>query len=114
MGDVLAAADLVVARAGATSIAELTVLGKPSVLIPYPYATDDHQTTNAQALVDLGGARLIKDSQLDNNSSLFADTLLELTSNEQSRATMAVHAATLGKPDAAIKLADAIVKCIRA
>jgi UDP-N-acetylglucosamine--N-acetylmuramyl-(pentapeptide) pyrophosphoryl-undecaprenol N-acetylglucosamine transferase len=119
MGDVLAASDLVVARAGATSIAELTALGKASVLVPYPYATDDHQTTNAQALVDLGGARLISDSQLTVNASgtdeakasLFADTLLELMSNEELRATMAAASAALAKPDAAARLADATLRC---
>ena len=52
----LAAADLVVARAGATTVAEIAVLGLPSVLVPLPIATDDHQTANARGLVDLGAA----------------------------------------------------------
>ena len=131
MGDVMDSADLVVARAGATSIAELTVLGKPSVLIPYPYATDDHQTTNAQALVDLGGARLIADKQLqpknqaiedqsadytsgtnEDNPSVFVETLLELTGNAQMLAAMAKHALDMGKPNAAEALADAIVNLL--
>jgi len=130
MGDIMKGADLVVARAGATSIAELTVLGKPSVLIPYPYATDDHQTTNAQALVNLGGARLIADKQLlegydpeaegvdytsgtnGENDSVFTSTLLELTGDAQLRAVMAAHAVELGKPDAAKRLADAIVELV--
>ncbi|MCL2537496.1 MAG: UDP-N-acetylglucosamine--N-acetylmuramyl-(pentapeptide) pyrophosphoryl-undecaprenol N-acetylglucosamine transferase, partial [Coriobacteriia bacterium] len=126
MGDVIAASDLVVARAGATSIAELTVLGKPSVLIPYPYATDDHQTTNASALVDLGGARLITDAQikqwLDNDLSetrsvetfVFAATLVKLMGDEQLRMNMAERAKTLGKADAAKKLADALQKVVAA
>jgi len=137
MGDALAAADLVVARAGATSIAELTVLGKPSVLVPYPFATDDHQTTNAQALVDLGGARVIADSQLTGelpghapsqpgqpltvdtgnasgtesvDDTIFATTLLELLSDENLRREMAVQSSALGQPDAAAHLADELIK----
>ena len=112
MGDSLAAADLVVARAGATSIAELTVLGKPSILIPYPYATDDHQTTNAEALSTLGGARVIANNHLDTKSkysSVFADTLLELMGNDDLLAQMAVQSATLGKAAAAQTLADELM-----
>ncbi|MCL2680580.1 MAG: undecaprenyldiphospho-muramoylpentapeptide beta-N-acetylglucosaminyltransferase [Coriobacteriia bacterium] len=107
MGDVLAASDLVVARAGATSIAELTALGKPSVLVPYPFATDDHQTLNAKALLALGGARLVKNDQLQ--LPLFADTVVELLADDALRGTMAQQAATLGKPDAAAKLADKVM-----
>jgi len=122
MGDVLAASDLVVSRAGATSIAELTVLGKPSMLVPYPYATDDHQRSNAAALVALGGARLIADDELlkagvgytlgtdCSDSFLYLDTLLELTGDEELLKTMAVQSAALGKSDAAVDLAEAVVK----
>ena len=112
IGDVLAAADLVVSRAGATSIAELTVLGKASVLVPYPYATDDHQSTNALSLATLGAARLIEDKYLGTMSqefSLFADTLLELMSDDELRADMARHSASLGKVDAAKVLADEVM-----
>ena len=63
MGDAIAAADLVVSRAGATTIAELTALGAPAVVVPYPYATDDHQTRNAEALVTHGAAVLIPDAE---------------------------------------------------
>ncbi len=61
----LAAADLVVARAGATTVAELAVLGLPSILVPLPIATADHQTANARGLVELGAARLVPDAELD-------------------------------------------------
>ena len=60
-----AAADIVVARAGASTIAELSAAGKPALLVPYPHATADHQTLNAEALVRTGSARLIKDDDLD-------------------------------------------------
>ena len=54
MGDMLAAADLVLSRSGASSVAEIAALAVPSVLVPYPHATADHQTTNARYLVDAG------------------------------------------------------------
>jgi undecaprenyldiphospho-muramoylpentapeptide beta-N-acetylglucosaminyltransferase len=65
MPTTLAAADLVVSRAGATTVAELAVLGLPSILVPLPIATADHQTANARHLVDLGAARLVPDAELD-------------------------------------------------
>ena len=99
MGAALAAADLVVARAGATSIAEITVLGRPAVLVPYPYATDDHQTKNALAMVGAGAAILIADSELD--GLRFRDTLLALLGDAERRATMAAASKALGHPNAA-------------
>jgi hypothetical protein len=69
MASAYAAADVVVCRAGATSIAELTVLGLPSVLIPYPYATADHQRENAEALARAGGAAVIEDEDLDGRTA---------------------------------------------
>lgn len=64
MAEVLAAADLVVSRAGATSIAEFTALGLPAILIPSPYVTNDHQTKNAQSLVKSGAVEMISDQEL--------------------------------------------------
>ncbi len=64
MHEALAVADLVVGRAGAATLAELTVLGLPSILIPYPYAAENHQEHNARALADRGAAVLIRDSEL--------------------------------------------------
>jgi UDP-N-acetylglucosamine--N-acetylmuramyl-(pentapeptide) pyrophosphoryl-undecaprenol N-acetylglucosamine transferase len=69
MGDAYAAADVVLCRSGATSIAELTVLGLPSVLVPYPHATGDHQRHNAEALERIGAARVIADEALDGERS---------------------------------------------
>jgi UDP-N-acetylglucosamine--N-acetylmuramyl-(pentapeptide) pyrophosphoryl-undecaprenol N-acetylglucosamine transferase len=99
MGLALAAADLVVARAGATSIAEITALGLPAVLVPYPYATDDHQTKNARACVDSGAAVLIADAELDEER--FGDELAALLGDPGRRATMAAASRALGRPDAA-------------
>lgn len=64
MGRAYGRADLVVCRAGATTLAELTALGKPSILVPYPYAADDHQRANAEVLVDAKAAEMILDAEL--------------------------------------------------
>lgn len=98
MGDAIAAADLVVARAGATSIAEITAIGKASVLVPYPYATDDHQTLNARAIADTGGALVFADADIDDTA--FADAIVDLLSDGPRREKMAAAAAALGRRDA--------------
>jgi UDP-N-acetylglucosamine--N-acetylmuramyl-(pentapeptide) pyrophosphoryl-undecaprenol N-acetylglucosamine transferase len=103
MGSALAASDLVVARAGATSIAEITALGLPAVLVPYPYATDDHQTTNARAMVEHGAGVLVADAELDDER--FGDIVAELISDRERRATMAAASRALGRPDAADRVA---------
>ena len=104
MGSALAASDLVVARAGATSIAEMTALGLPAVLVPYPFATDDHQTKNAATMVAHGAAELVSDSQLDEER--FGDIVVGLLSDPEHRATMAAASRALGRPDAATRVAD--------
>jgi len=104
MGSALAASDLVVARAGATSIAEITALGIPAVLVPYPYATDDHQTKNAGAVVAHGGAELVADDEL--GQERFGDVVLSLLCDADRRANMATASRALGRPDAAQRVAD--------
>ncbi len=103
MGSAMAAADLVLSRAGATSLAEITALGRPALLVPYPHATDDHQTTNAAALVEAGAAEVVADAELD--SPRFGDTLLRLLSGAGSRATMAAASQRLACLDAAARVA---------
>jgi UDP-N-acetylglucosamine--N-acetylmuramyl-(pentapeptide) pyrophosphoryl-undecaprenol N-acetylglucosamine transferase len=104
MGDAIAASDVVVARAGATSIAELTVVGRPAVLIPYPYATEDHQTRNARAVAEAGAAVVIADETVDGHT--LAGAVLGLVSDPGRRERMAAAARTLGRPDAAARVAD--------
>lgn len=99
MGMALAAADLVVARAGATSIAEITALGRPSVLVPYPHATDDHQTKNARAVEAAGGALVVADAALD--APAYGEAVLGLLADAAKRETMGRAAAELGRPQAA-------------
>ena len=106
MGEALAAADLVVSRAGASSIAEIAALAVPSVLVPYPLATGDHQTTNAHYLVDAGAADLFADDAIDGDE--FADDLLDLVGDAERRERMRACARGLGQDQAAVKLADMV------
>lgn len=106
MGDVLAAADFVLSRAGASSIAEIAALAVPALLVPYPFATADHQTTNARYLVDAGAAELCPDAEIDGQP--FADALLELARDAGLRARMREAARGLGQDRAAQALADAL------
>lgn len=96
---VLAKADLVVARAGATSLAELTVMGKPMVLVPYPQAADNHQEINADWLVKGGAAVKCLEGQI--TALEFAELIIELVENLAKRQEMAAMASRLGEPEAA-------------
>lgn len=98
MGAAYAAADLVISRAGATTIAELAALGKPAILVPYPYAADDHQRANAESLVRVGAARMVLDAEATGDR-LAAEvrTLVPAA----VRAAMAGHIRALARPDAA-------------
>lgn len=111
MPTALAAADVVLARAGATTVAELAVLGLPSVLVPLPIATADHQTANARGLVDLDAACLVPDAELDVDR-LVAE-LDPLVTDGARREAMGVAALGLGRPDAADRVADLVVEHAR-
>lgn len=111
MGAAIAAADLIVARAGATSIAEITAIGRAAILVPYPYATDDHQTLNARDVAQAGGALVVSDRDLD--TPQFGDALLGLLDDVPGREKMAAASAELGVPDAAENLARLITGCAR-
>lgn len=106
MGEALAAADLVLSRAGASSIAEIAALAVPSLLVPYPHATADHQTTNARFLVDAGAASIVTDAQL--GTAAFSDELLGLIDRPERRAEMRERARGLGQTRAAAALADQV------
>ncbi|WP_076791206.1 undecaprenyldiphospho-muramoylpentapeptide beta-N-acetylglucosaminyltransferase [Chlorobium sp. KB01] len=107
MGAAYSVADLVVCRAGASSIAELTNLGKPSVLVPYPYATGDHQRHNARALVKDGAAMVIEDDHLGDSDAI--KKILELLHNPGKLKSMGAESVKLGYPDAARQLALRII-----
>lgn len=102
-------ADLVVCRSGASTIAELTVCGRPAILVPFPYAVDDHQTANAQVLEASGGAIHVP------QNALSPDTLIgtiESLGPERLR-RMAVASKTEGKPEAVARIADALKEVAR-
>lgn len=102
--------DLVVGRAGATSIAEQTALGKPMVLIPSPYVTNDHQTKNAQSLVDANAADMVTEKELT-GATLFT-SINQIMSDDNLRHSMADNSKALGVPDAAdefIKLIERVL-----
>ena len=111
MGDAIAAADLVVARAGATSIAEITAIGRPSVLVPYPYATDDHQSLNAGAVADAGAAVVLKDAELDGER--FTSTVMELLADAGRRERMAAAARAIARRDAAERVVALVGQAAR-
>ncbi len=108
MPQTLAAADCTVARAGATSLAEISARRLPAVLVPFPYATADHQTTNAQAYVAAGAASMVADSELD--SPAFAPQVMKLVTTASARQAMREAAAGFKTEDAAVVLADVVCR----
>lgn len=110
MGDVLASADFVLSRAGASSIAEIAALAVPAMLVPYPHATADHQTTNARYLVDAGAAVCMADADIDGDA--FASALLGLLRTSARRDEMRAAAKGLAQDRAAAVLADALEELV--
>ncbi len=106
MGAALAAADLVVSRAGASSLAEISAHALPAVLIPYSYATANHQEANAKEYVERGAAVLIHDELIEKPE--FAQMVLELLGDERLRHDMRQAAKSFGSGDAASRLADVV------
>jgi len=104
MGQRLRSADLVVCRAGATTLAELTAAGKAAILIPLPTATDDHQRKNAEALAADGAADVLL--QADATGERLAERILALAGDTGRRARMAAAARKLARPDAARVIVD--------
>ncbi|HXK27619.1 MAG TPA: UDP-N-acetylglucosamine--N-acetylmuramyl-(pentapeptide) pyrophosphoryl-undecaprenol N-acetylglucosamine transferase, partial [Candidatus Binatia bacterium] len=104
MDEVYAKADLVVCRAGATTVAEITAFGKAAILVPYPYAIYDHQRGNAQALQDRGAADMILDRDL--TGEVLAARIRAYFSDRERRARMAGAARALGRPEAAARIVD--------
>ena len=105
MAQAYAWADLVVCRAGALTISELTAAGVGSILVPFPAAVDDHQTRNARFLVEAGAALLIPESEL--SAERLARELETLCANRAGLLMMGARARALAKPDAAMELAAA-------
>jgi UDP-N-acetylglucosamine--N-acetylmuramyl-(pentapeptide) pyrophosphoryl-undecaprenol N-acetylglucosamine transferase len=107
---IYAAADFVISRAGASSVSELCLVGKPVVFIPSPNVAEDHQTKNAKAIVDKNGAILLKESELD---SIFETTFSELVSNENTQKELSQNIKKLAKPNATKDIVEQIIKLIK-
>lgn len=99
-------AQLVISRAGASSVADLSVIGRPAILIPFAAATADHQTANARGLVDAGAAILIPEARL--TPQVLAEQIMLVLDNPQGAEDMARAALAVGRPDAALHLADMV------
>lgn len=104
-------ADLLVCRAGATTLAELTAAGRPAILIPLPTATDDHQRKNAEELRRQGAVDVI--DQRDLTGDTLADHILALAADPARRRRMGEAAAQLARPDAAARIVDHALKLVR-
>jgi UDP-N-acetylglucosamine--N-acetylmuramyl-(pentapeptide) pyrophosphoryl-undecaprenol N-acetylglucosamine transferase len=104
-----AAADVIISRAGATTIAELTRLGKAAILVPYPHAAADHQTLNAKTLVNAGAAMMLTDNELNDkleNAAMF------LINNEDVRRSMSEKSKNLGQPHAGYNITQKIFEMV--
>ena len=104
-----AMADVVISRAGASSISELCVVAKPCIFVPSPNVSEDHQTKNAQSLVDKKAALLVSD---DDASRDLIPTALQLIGDEEMQQTLANNIAKLAKPNAANEIVDEIMKLV--
>jgi UDP-N-acetylglucosamine--N-acetylmuramyl-(pentapeptide) pyrophosphoryl-undecaprenol N-acetylglucosamine transferase len=100
------AADLVVARGGATTLAELAAAGRPAILVPLPTAADDHQRKNAEVIARAGGAEVIDQREL--SGAHLADRILALAADRERRCQMSLAIRTFARPDAAARIADRV------
>lgn len=104
-----AAADIVISRAGASSVSELCIVGKPVIFIPSPNVAEDHQTKNAEAIVSKGGAILLKESELDTK---FTETFNQLLNDEKQQQELSANIRKLAKVDATSAIVEEIIKLI--
>lgn len=102
----MAAAHVVISRAGASTVAELAALGRPAILVPYRFAADDHQAANARAVADAGAGWLM--SETDFTPEALAERLAQLFADPAALAACAARAAAFARPDAARALADVV------
>jgi len=107
---VYAAADIIISRAGASSVSELCIVGKPVIFIPSPNVAEDHQTKNAQAIVDKHGAILLKESELASQFKIVFEALLK---DEGKQKYLSEHIKKMAKPKATQNIVDEVVKLIK-
>ncbi len=111
MGSAYAVSDIVVSRSGALTLAEITACGKPSILIPFPFATADHQRYNAEALQKQGAAKMILEKDL--TAELLAHEIDNLLSDENRLRNMAEKSKKISRPEATSKLVDEMEKLLK-
>jgi UDP-N-acetylglucosamine--N-acetylmuramyl-(pentapeptide) pyrophosphoryl-undecaprenol N-acetylglucosamine transferase len=97
-------ADLIIGRAGATTVAELAIAGKPAIFIPYPFAADNHQELNAREMADKRAALMFRQAEL--TADKLADALRPLLSDASKRAEMGAAMKSLARPEAAATVID--------
>lgn len=107
---VYAAADVVISRSGASSVSELCIVGKPVIFIPSPNVAEDHQTKNAQAIVDKNGALMLKEPQLDTQ---FQNTFADLLTNEEKQRKLRENIRKLAKANATQDIVEEIIKLLK-
>lgn len=107
---IYATADFVISRAGASSVSELCLVGKPTIFIPSPNVAEDHQTKNAKAIVDKKGAILLKETELE---TMFETTFSDLISNENKQNVLSQNIKSLAKPNATKDIVEQIIKLIK-
>jgi len=107
---VYATADIVISRAGASSVSELCIVGKPVIFIPSPNVAEDHQTKNAKSIVDKNGAIMIKESELDENFTTIFNSLLN---DENQQKELSKNIKQLALPNATKQIVDEIIKLIK-
>jgi UDP-N-acetylglucosamine--N-acetylmuramyl-(pentapeptide) pyrophosphoryl-undecaprenol N-acetylglucosamine transferase len=110
MKEAYAWADLVINRAGASTVSELAALGKPSILIPYPFAANNHQEVNAGLLSKKGGAEMVLEKDL--NSAALAGLILKYMKNPEALLIMGKNARALGRPEATNRIVDTLLEMV--
>ncbi len=110
MPDALAACDIIVSRAGATSLAEISTLTIPALLIPFPFATADHQTKNAKSYVEAGAAYQLSDEEA--KTSAFKEKLFDLIENDETRQKMKKKAESFETQNASLRLAQSVLQLL--
>ncbi len=105
-----AAADIVVSRAGAIAVSELSIVAKPTILVPFPYAAEDHQTKNAMSLVEKGAAVLVKDADVQTG---LLQQITKMVNDPVIGDSLTKNIKELGKPNAANQIADEVLSLIK-
>jgi UDP-N-acetylglucosamine--N-acetylmuramyl-(pentapeptide) pyrophosphoryl-undecaprenol N-acetylglucosamine transferase len=111
MGAAYSAADMIVSRAGAMSVAEISLVAKPTIFVPYPFAAEDHQTSNAMNLVSKEAALIVKDQEVKDR---LIDMIIDLSNDEEKRKQMGANLFSIGVADADKRIVKEIIKVIGA